>query len=794
MSAGFDLYHKLLGIPPEEQPPNYYRLLGLTRTFEDDVEVIENCANRVMQSLKQYQLGVRGPEIGKLLNEITAARLTLLNPTKKLAYDERLRRSEHADQVVFRARRTDVFLTASPQEQYQARRFLMRAALVIVLLAFVGIGYFLVPRLSVVSDREVAKNKPVAIAPDVEQANPAQNAMALLNERKDEIAGQSRDAKPATAKASEIQTRQPGARLLAAPDGPFREDQTPLVDAERDIPSGDVKNPETSETVAVPESTIGLSVSPTEIPTGQPTEAAGSETPPAAVPPAGDLVQEQTTDDENTKTKEPSISAQETAATAIRARFKSELQKAKRPAEKLALAQNLKAMALIELPNSAIRFVLLEQASDFAAAAGDPQLALDTLDELAETFDVDLLRRKADSLKTLGKMTKEPDKLVLLLDLLSILAVQLAEQEKYPEVMKLCAIQSSIGSRLKIRPIVDEANDLKRVMLERQEQFFKVQAARNQLQTNPTSLEARSIVGEYLCLTRHDWNTGIPLLRQSSDDQLRSMAEYDFSDAANPAKQRDVALSWLAFARSGKNHGRAGYADRAVQLLTLAIGKTNGIDQRPLQKALREAIAIRDWDQPFTQLLENSIKAIEQKQLSKTVTISEEASEGVLFDEMPGDPGVLVGFDVRMRWPSASAASPYKGHVHIEIIRPVFLTAVGLSPADVPEQEIQGRTKIVQLRARQGYAVSGLRLAVTSVTHNLSVQYRKMTIKGLDESREYWSERLGPLDFDGHSPSIVEISTETQPIVGITGTRTKAYERHRDGRRLLATGFIKAEL
>jgi hypothetical protein len=87
MSSGFDPYHKLLGIPPEEQPPNYYRLLGLTRKFEDDIEVIENCSNRVMQSLRQHQSGTHGPEIAKLLNEVSTARRTLLNAEKKQAYD-----------------------------------------------------------------------------------------------------------------------------------------------------------------------------------------------------------------------------------------------------------------------------------------------------------------------------------------------------------------------------------------------------------------------------------------------------------------------------------------------------------------------------------------------------------------------------------------------------------------------------------------------------------------------------------------------------------------------------------
>ncbi len=43
MSAAFDPYHQWLGIPPHEQPPHFYRLLGLQR-FESDPIVIGNAA------------------------------------------------------------------------------------------------------------------------------------------------------------------------------------------------------------------------------------------------------------------------------------------------------------------------------------------------------------------------------------------------------------------------------------------------------------------------------------------------------------------------------------------------------------------------------------------------------------------------------------------------------------------------------------------------------------------------------------------------------------------------------
>lgn len=86
----FDAYHKWLGIPPSEQPPNCYRLLGVA-LYESDPDVIEAAADQRMAHIRTYQTGKHGPISQKLLNELADARLTLLNPAKKADYDARLR-------------------------------------------------------------------------------------------------------------------------------------------------------------------------------------------------------------------------------------------------------------------------------------------------------------------------------------------------------------------------------------------------------------------------------------------------------------------------------------------------------------------------------------------------------------------------------------------------------------------------------------------------------------------------------------------------------------------------------
>ncbi len=94
MSGEFDPYYKWLGIPPEEQPADYYRLLGL-RLFEIDPEVIDNAAAQRMSHLRTFHLGQHQQRSQEMLNELSKARLCLLDEDRKREYDAQLRQAQH---------------------------------------------------------------------------------------------------------------------------------------------------------------------------------------------------------------------------------------------------------------------------------------------------------------------------------------------------------------------------------------------------------------------------------------------------------------------------------------------------------------------------------------------------------------------------------------------------------------------------------------------------------------------------------------------------------------------------
>jgi hypothetical protein len=90
MPEVFDPYRKWLGILPKDQPPNHYRLLGI-ELFDDDADVIEAAADQRMAHVRTYQTGQNSALSQKVLNELSTAKLCLLDAKKKAAYDGKLR-------------------------------------------------------------------------------------------------------------------------------------------------------------------------------------------------------------------------------------------------------------------------------------------------------------------------------------------------------------------------------------------------------------------------------------------------------------------------------------------------------------------------------------------------------------------------------------------------------------------------------------------------------------------------------------------------------------------------------
>lgn len=94
----FDPYQRWLGIPKAEQPPHFYRLLGL-EPFEEDPQIIRSAADNAIAFIQQNAFGVELEQSQKLLSDIEKVATYLLSPPHKAKYDEKLREKLGLDPV-----------------------------------------------------------------------------------------------------------------------------------------------------------------------------------------------------------------------------------------------------------------------------------------------------------------------------------------------------------------------------------------------------------------------------------------------------------------------------------------------------------------------------------------------------------------------------------------------------------------------------------------------------------------------------------------------------------------------
>lgn len=396
MADAFDPYHKWLGISPKDQPPHHYRLLGID-LFENDLDVIESAADQRMTHVRAFQTGKRSQLSQTILNEIAAARVCLLSPEKKAAYDRQLR-DEVALSAPPRVRPPEIGadLGANGTEAWTRGGGVAEPGLD-------GLRTQAPPRIARRKDRTVWMLWGAAGLMILLLA-----ALVLVARRRNS----EREVSPLV---------DPGASVTAP--GPVPDDQLP------DEPlAGDVVKVENGSTrpVDLPEPTDPDATGPTvtggapDAGTGGADDATARDdaTPPSAVPDRPGVVQ---------KAHIPSEAQQQ------------EAQRRLDPLLAETSPQKLMAAALTNGRESSECYVLLLRSQIQAVASGDVVAAFDSADAMAARFEIDSLAVKVELLDGVAASANSPTQFRLIAETAFELVDEAETADRHDLVEKLLA-------------------------------------------------------------------------------------------------------------------------------------------------------------------------------------------------------------------------------------------------------------------------------------------------------------------------------------------------------------------
>lgn len=565
MAATFDPYHKWLGIPPAEQPPNHYRLLAIN-PFEGDPDVIEAAADQRMAHLRSLQTGQHAELTQKLLNKISLAKVCLLRPDQKKEYDRQLRAKLAQASAPPGAATPTHAQTASPASDSPALPVAGPLDFINADPARTAKSNVWEPEplplsgrgaskhgSSSYSSRKAKKNSPnstifgivagvvvVGIALAVYFASSqGGNTTEQTNSGSVALSQKSSDQ-------SLINQPKPVPHALAPPP---KNTSQPTIDRPSTFnPPANGNPPPDQNTNTTPDK----STQPPE--NSSPPDNSSStpkNSPPTTPKPAVPAVE--------TRKPVPEGPAQAKALAQVRDVLKDDYTKALTPAARSALVGKLIKLASETNDDATERFVMDTQAMDLAIKAGDVDLTFQAIDGLDSYFAVDAWELKARALIQLARQAKTPEaRQAVASHALSMTDSALAA-DHYDAAVEMATVASTMADAIGEPVERDQAHEVRARAQRLQNVAQTYKAAKEKLAAHPDDAEANLTVGRFLCFQKDDWQAGLPYLARGGDPTLKKLAAMEAaapiappdSTAAAAAREKLAEAWWDAAEKMG---------------------------------------------------------------------------------------------------------------------------------------------------------------------------------------------------------------------------------------------------
>jgi hypothetical protein len=283
----------------------------------------------------------------------------------------------------------------------------------------------------------------------------------------------------------------------------------------------------------------------------------------------------------------PDAEKQAEAEKQVRAAHKDEYAR-KKPSEQVALATRLIREGFSARGDVPMRFVLLREARDLAAQAGDLDESFRAIGEMDTWFNIDVREQRAESLDLAARTELPAAAMKTIADKAMEQAERAVDANSYELAVRMLAAAEAAARKANNTALANRAQSRSKDVAEMSKEFALVKADAETLRTQPDSAEACFRWGRFLCLFRGKWSDGLPLLAKGSDAKWKALAKKELADPAGSAEQVDLAEGWFAQAGQEKGASRKQLLMRAKHWFEQATPKLTELARFKVQKRIGE--------------------------------------------------------------------------------------------------------------------------------------------------------------------------------------------------------------
>jgi WD40 repeat protein len=559
--------------------------------------VIESAADRQMAHVRLHQNGPHGEASQRLLNEISAAKVCLLDSQRKAAYDQRL-------QAPSQIKKATKLIVAKPLEPITAAISKAAPATAPLPAKLVDdtpatkskAGFYL--SLAVVGAALLV----VGIGVIIMRARGATTEVAEAETNTDVSTGDTPGSQqvPAVIDSTTTPDHHAAHEKSQPPVVP------PVIVPPVIVPLAPVEEKGNTPATTSPTAASSPITDPAETSSGLSTNDGPATTDEIAAPDQLAQADSPEISDDNTaeaaddRSPLPSADARRKKLEQVEGLFA--ISEARTPAAKRELAGKLFETAQETREDPAARFVLLNLARELASGAGDLDTALAAVDELNAEFQIDADAVRIASFDGAAKVALPNAARESAVERGNEYVDELLGRDKYLEAAKLIQTLQIVARPLRDRELMNALADRRNRGSTLYKQYQKSSAAMAALEKNPADADANLAAGRFYAFAKGQWERGLPLLAKGSDAKLKEIAEQEIGMPAAAAEQSKLADAWWEAAQGGSGIEADRQLARARMWYELAAAKLSGLDKVQAQKRIESLRHVAlDGGEPLAQ-------------------------------------------------------------------------------------------------------------------------------------------------------------------------------------------------
>lgn len=222
------------------------------------------------------------------------------------------------------------------------------------------------------------------------------------------------------------------------------------------------------------------------------------------------------------------------------------------------------------------RYVCLSRALDYATNSGRANLAFAALHRLETEFHVE----SSDRIRWLNKLVRSADdgSVVAIAKYAISCSVRAIDSDSYLEASTLARIAMRGSKRSENASLVAQASDLDSRAIVLRRAYLDTARARKVLAKSPEQLKSNRLLGEFFCLKKGDFESGLVLLAKS-DSTYSELARLSIQ-AATLADRLNVADRWWEASMEMRKFEQEAVRRQVATLYRGLIGSLHGTERR----------------------------------------------------------------------------------------------------------------------------------------------------------------------------------------------------------------------